>query len=270
MKQTDIMPSRYDNSKSILDRILITGASGELGRALALHYATHDRNILLWGRNRDRLDAVAAACRARGAQTSVRSLDLTDSAAIYAAIEADDAAGEIGLALLVAGLGDTLEAGDVAEDPSQVIRLGQVNFVAPSAMAADLARRMAARGRGHIVLIGSAAAFHTLPFAASYAASKAGLAHFAHALRIGVAGHGVHVTLVSPGFIDTAAARRTPGPKPFAMSPAIAADRIADAVERNRAHLVLPWLFAVLRVVDRLLPRAVRDRLLLSLAPPAG
>lgn len=253
-----------------LNRILITGASGELGRALALHYAMPGRSILLWGRDRDRLNAVVEACRARGATASTRSLDLTDLPAMHAAIEADDVAGGIDLALLVAGLGDTLDPDDTAEDPAQVARLGQVNFVAPSAMAADLARRMAARGRGHIVLIGSAAAFHTLPFAASYAASKAGLAHFAHALRIAVARRGVRVTLVSPGFIDTAAARRTPGPKPFVLQPATAADRIAKAVRRGQAHLVMPWPFALLRILDRLLPRPLRDRLLLSLAPPAG
>jgi short-subunit dehydrogenase len=237
---------------------------------LALRYAAPGRSLLLWGRDPDRLHATAAACRARGADAITRSLDLADIAAVHAAIEADDIAGGIDCALLVAGLGDTLAPGDAAEDPAQVARLGQVNFVAPSAMAADLARRMAARGRGHIVLIGSAAAFHTLPFAAAYAASKAGLAHFAHALRIGVARHGVRVTLISPGFIDTAAARRTPGPKPFVMPPAIAADRIARAVADGRAHLVLPWPFALLRIADRLLPRAWRDRLLLSLAPPAG
>ena len=237
---------------------------------LALRYAAPGRSLLLWGRDPDRLRATAEACRARGADAIVRGLDLADIEAVHAAIEADEAAGGIDLALLVAGLGDTLQPGDVAEPPSQVARLGQVNFVAPSAMASDLARRMAVRGGGHIVLIGSAAAFHTLPFAASYAASKAGLAHFAHALRIGAARHGVRVTLVSPGFIDTAAARRTPGPKPFVMPPAIVADRIATAVACGRAHLVLPWPFALLRITDRLLPRAWRDRLLLSLAPRAG
>jgi short-subunit dehydrogenase len=237
---------------------------------LACRYAAPGRTLLLWGRDRDRLDAAAEACRARGAEAIVRRLDLADIEAVHAAIEADEAAHGIDLALLVAGLGDTLRPGDVAEHPSQVARQGQVNFVAPSAMASDLARRMAARGHGHIVLIGSAAAFHTLPFAASYAASKAGLAHFAHALRIGAARHGVRVTLVSPGFIDTAAARRTPGPKPLILPPAVVADRIARAVARGQAHLVLPWPFGLLRIVDRLLPRPWRDRLLLSLAPPAG
>jgi short-subunit dehydrogenase len=248
-------------------RILITGASGGLGAALACHYAAPGRILYLWGRDRARLEAVAAACQRAGADTVIRSLDLTDCAAAVAAIEKEDDAGPMNLALLAAGLGDIQAAGALAEDPAQVARLGMVNFVAPSAMAAALAGRMAARGHGQIVLIGSAAAFHALPFAAAYAGSKAGLTRFAQALRIGVAAHGVRVTLVSPGFIDTAAGRRVAGPKPFLMQPADAARRIAEAVAKGRGHVILPWPFALVRLLDRLLPGRLRDRLLVSLAP---
>ncbi len=149
-----------------------------------------------------------------------------------------------------------------------VARLGVVNFVSPAALAAELAARMAIRGHGRIVFIGSAAAFHALPFATAYAASKAGLARFADALRINVAPHGVAVTLVSPGFIDTAAARRVPGPKPLAITARDAAARIMRATAGRKAHLVTPWPFAMLRWVDRALPRLLRDSLLRALSPP--
>jgi short-subunit dehydrogenase len=82
-----------------------------------------------------------------------------------------------------------------------------------------------------------------------------------------VKSHGVRVTLVSPGFIDTAAGRRISGPKPFLMQPAYVAARIAKASARDQAHLILPWPFALLRLAERLLPGRWRDRLLISLAP---
>lgn len=252
------------------NRILITGASGGLGAALARHYAAPGRTLSLWGRDGERLEAVAAVCRKAGADTAVRFLDLSDAAAAIAALDEEDDRGAIDLALLAAGMGDVQAPGDLVEDATQVMRLGLVNFVATTTMAAALARRMAQRGEGRIVLIGSAAAFHALPFAAAYAGSKAGLARFAQALRLGAKEHGVRVTLVSPGFIDTAAGQKTGGARPFLLQPADAAARIAKVAARGQAHAIFPWPFAVLRWVDRLLPRPLRDRLLLGLRPPAG
>lgn len=249
-------------------RILVTGASGELGRALALHHARPGVRLSLWGRDEARLAAAAEACRRHGAEVTTRRLDLAAPEAALAALRREDAADPVARALLVAGMGDIRAPGACAEDAALVARMAAVNFAAPAAMAAELAGRMAARGGGRIVLVGSAAGFHALPFAAAYAGSKAGLARFADALRIGVAPHGVSVTLVSPGFIDTAAAHKVPGPKPLLLPVEAAAARIAKAADRCTPHLVLPAPFGLLRVVDRLLPRTLRDRVLRSLTPP--
>jgi short-subunit dehydrogenase len=215
-----------------------------------------------------RLQQIAQACTEAGASAQIRALDITNIEAALAAIAQDDAGVPFDLAILASGVGDIRAPGDAVEDARLVARLGTVNFTAPAAMAAALANRMATRGRGAIVLVGSAAAFHALPFAAAYSGTKAGLARFAHALRLGVREHGVAVTLVSPGFIDTPAGRKVPGPKPLILQPDVVAAHIAKAAAQGRAHLVLPWPFVVLRLLDRLLPGFLRDRLLLSLAPP--
>lgn len=249
-------------------RVLVTGASGGLGSAIARRYAGPGVILSLWGRDSPRLEAVAAECRAAGAEVTVRSLDISDASAAVAALQQEDAAHPFDIAVFSSGRGDVRAPGDVVEDAGMVARLAIVNFAAPAAMAAALADAMARRGRGRIVLVGSAAAFHALPFAAAYSGTKAGLARFADALRLSVKAHGVCVTLVSPGFIDTAAGRKVPGPKPMLMAPDVVADRIVRASEAGRAHLVLPWPFAALRWLDRLLPRPVRDRVLGGLTPP--
>ncbi|MBB4860602.1 short-subunit dehydrogenase [Novosphingobium chloroacetimidivorans] len=244
-----------------------------MGGALARACAGPDVQLSLWGRDPDRLAAIAEACLAAGAKVETRSLDIADVDAAIAAARSEDMAAPFDLALLVAGLGETRAPGDLVEAAELVARLGTVNFTAPAAIGAALGERMAARRRGALVFIGSAAAFHALPFAAAYSGTKAGLARFADALRLNLRPHGVTVTLVSPGFIDTAAGRRQAGSqagtRPFALSPDVVAHRIMRAVQRRQAHLILPWPFALLRLFDRALPAPLRDRLLLSLTPPA-
>ena len=188
--------------------ILITGASGGIGSALARAYARPGVTLLLWGRDGARLEEIAAACRACGARCIVESLDLRDIRAQVARLAAANSATPIDLAIFNAGLGGMVPDNAAAETPEASRAVAEVNFVAPVTGANALAAAMAARGHGQIVLIGSIAESFPLPMAPTYAAAKAGLRMFADALGIRLARHGVTVTLVSPGFIDTAMSRQ--------------------------------------------------------------
>ncbi len=247
-------------------RVLITGASGALGGVICRRLAAPGTELLLWGRDAARLALVAGDCRAAGAEVVVRAIDLADGPAALAALAQDDAAAPISDALLVAGQGDAVPAGLNIEPAAQVARLAQVNFAAPAALAAALADAMAARGRGRILLVGSAAAFHALPHAPAYAASKAGLARFAAALRLAVAPLGVQITLVSPGFIDWAAGGR-PVPRALLLPLDVAARRILAAFEAGAGHAIIPRRFALLWLLDRLLPGPARAAILRRIRP---
>lgn len=248
--------------------ILVTGASGNLGREIAKRLARPGMRLSLWGRSAARLEETAALCRAAGAEAEVHAVDLRDRAAMLASLQACDDRQPIAEAYLVAGLGDTLPSGRTVEDPEQVIRLADANFVAPAAMAAFLAERMAARGAGRIALIGTAAASHSLPFAATYSGSKAGLARYADALRLALKGRGVSVTLVSPGFFAAGGGEGAARARPGEIPAAVVAARTIAAVAGGAAELVVPRRFLLLRWIDRLLPRPLRDRILLSLRLP--
>lgn len=237
--------------------VLITGASGGIGSALARVYARDDVTLLLWGRDAARLEETAAACRARGARCVVASFDLRDIALQLSHLSATDAATPIDLAIFNAGLGGTPPADAPAETPEASCAVAEVNFLAPVAGANFVATAMVARGRGQIVLIGSIAESFPLPMAPTYAATKAGLRMFAEALGIRLAKHGVGVTLVSPGFIDTAMSRQVTEPKPFLMSADKAAAIIARGIAAGARTIVVPWQFAVIRALTGLLPRAV-------------
>ena len=237
--------------------ILITGASGGIGSALARVYARAGVTLLLWGRDGARLEDTAAACRAKGAVCQTESFDLRDADVLIQRLAAADAATPIDIAIFNAGLGGTAPDGAAAETPQASRAVAEVNFVAPVTAANAIAEAMARRRRGQIVLIGSIAESFPLPMAPTYAATKAGLRMFAEALGIRLARHGVAVTLVSPGFIDTAMSRQVSEPKPFLMSADKAATIIVRGIEHRARTIVLPWQFGVIRAVTALLPRAV-------------
>ena len=251
------------------EHVAVIGASGELGQALARALARDGARLSLWGRDPGRLAAIATDCLALGA-TAAETIetDLTEAAPAIERLEAVDRMHPLDMVIFAQGLGDVRPVGAVIDDPATVERLVRVNFLAPAAMAAALAEAMARRRRGRIVFVGSAAAFHALPFAASYASSKAGLARFAEALHIAMEPYGVAVRLTSPGFIDTAAGRRTSGPKPLLMTADKAATAVLRAARGRHFHSMLPWPFRLVRLLDRLIPRAVRGHLLRRATPP--
>ena len=130
-------------------RILIVGASGELGGALAKFYAESGTALSLWGRDTARLNDIAEACRELGAASiATRSHDLCNIHEAIAAISLDDDAAPFDLAIIASGVGDIRAEGALVEDAALVARVGLVNFVAPAALAAELASRMARRKRG--------------------------------------------------------------------------------------------------------------------------
>lgn len=245
--------------------ILITGASSGIGAALARVQARPGVTLLLWGRDVARLDAVAGDCRARGAVVETDTLDLRDLEGQMARLAARDAHMPITLAIFNAGLGGSVSPDLPAEAPERCRATAEVNFVAPVMGANFMADAMARRGGGHIVLVGSIAESFPLPMAPTYAGTKAGLALFAEALGIRLQKHGVAVTLVSPGFIDTPMSQGVTEAKPFLISAAAAAAIITRKLAARPRRIVVPWQFAVIRAITGLLPRAL-VRLVLSRA----
>jgi len=237
--------------------ILVTGASGGIGAALARAYARPGATLLLWGRDRTRLEETARQCRVKGADCRLEAFDLRDCDLQIDRLLAADHHTPIDLAILNAGLGGMVGDDKPAEDPQAARAIAEVDFVAPVIGANLLASAMATRGRGRIVLIGSIAESYPLPMAPTYAAAKAGLRVFAEALGLRLRKFGVAVTLVSPGFIDTEMSRQVEEPKPFLMNADDAARIIARGIAAGASRIVVPWQFAVIRGLTDLLPRSM-------------
>ena len=218
--------------------VLITGASGGIGQALADCYAAPGCTLVLHGRDPQRLQVLAQRCRERGARTDVLEHDLADSAGWMARLSTYCADTPIDLALLCAGVAGTPADGLDPWDGVQAML--DVNLRAAMATVSVLAAPMGRRGHGQIALIGSLAAHVGMPLSPAYCASKAGLKAYGEAMRSVLAPHGVALTVVLPGFVETAMSDRYPAPKPFMVSAPQAARRIQSALRRNPARIAFP------------------------------
>ncbi len=240
-----------------MPNILITGASSGLGAALAEVYAEPGNQLILYGRDEKRLEGIAELCRQRGAGVESISFDIRNIDPLVASIREHDNRLPVDLAILNAGLGGIANTERISELPERSHEMSLVNFVSPVVTATAIGELMGARGHGRIVLVGSLAEAFPLPMAPTYSGTKAGLALFAEALELRLKKHGVGVTLVSPGFIDTPMSRSVPPPKPFLMTAKDAATIMRRKIDGGARRLVLPWQFRLILALSRWVPRAL-------------
>lgn len=221
-------------------QVLITGASGGIGAALARAYAAPGRTLELQGRDPDRLAAVVRACERLGATARTHRVDLSDPGAFDAWLEQLRAQRPPDLLIVNAGLTSNVGPCGAGEDPAAVRAVLQVNLVGAIALVEALLPGMRRRGSGQVALISSLSAYFGLPLTPSYCASKAGLKAYGEALRGWLAPQGVAVNLVLPGFVASSMSARFPGPRPFLLAPDRAAAIVRRGLARNRARIAFP------------------------------
>ena len=120
---------------------------------------------------------------------------------------------------------------------------------------------MRSAGHGALVGIASVAGLRGLPGASAYSASKAAAITYLESLRVELAGSGVAVVTICPGYIATPMTAGNPYRMPFLISAERAATLIARAIARRRRFYVLPWPMALVGRVLRILPRPLYERL---------
>jgi short-subunit dehydrogenase len=213
--------------------VLLTGASGGIGRVLAGALAASGARLVLSGRRADVLQALGAELGA-----AVVAADL----ALAADVERLAAeAGQVDVLIANAALpasGHLLELSQ-----GEIDTMLDVDLRAPIALVRALAPAMVARGRGHIVIISSLAGKAATPGASIYSAAKFGLRGFAHSAREDLRSGGVGVSVVLPGFVREAGMFADTGvrlPRGVGTSsPAQVASAVISAIEHNRAEVTV-------------------------------
>lgn len=217
---------------SLLDgRVLVTGATGGIGRAIARAFAARGARLVLTGRREDVLQSLAHDLGAEAL-----GCDLANRAELERMV---DQVGDVDVLVANAALPGAGALTDFTQE--QLDRVLEVNLRAPMALARSLAPAMIARRAGHLVFVSSLNGRVASPLSSVYSATKFGLRGFALGLRQDLRAHGVGVSVVMPGFVSQAGMFADAGvklpPGVGMTSPEQVATAVIRAVERNRAEI---------------------------------
>jgi short-subunit dehydrogenase len=234
----------------------ITGASTGIGRELAIKLARDGVQVAASARSADRLGELA---RAQSGIVPV-PVDVADRVAVAAAYRHVLAAiGSIDLAVLNAGVWHPMAASDY--DAERVAQSMTVNYLGIAHALEPLIPGMIAAGKGHLALVASVAGYRGLPKAAAYAPSKAAVISLAEVLRLELSRHGITVTLVNPGFVETPMTAVNEFPMPYMMKAEDAADRILSGLKRGKFEIAFPWQLVTMLKLLRVMPNSLYLRL---------
>lgn len=238
--------------------VVITGASGGLGLALARHYLERGATVAAIARRGELLQTLSEQFPE---QVYVYALDVRDAAAMQAA--AQDFIARRGVPdIVIANAG--VSVGTLTEYAEDIDAFRQVMDINVSGMVATFQPFVAAmreKRQGALVGIASVAGFRGLPGAGAYSASKAAAISYLESLRVELHGSGVNVVTLCPGYIKTPMTEANPYHMPFILEVDEAARRMAGVIKSGSSFAVVPWQMALVGRALKLLPNWLYDRL---------
>jgi short-subunit dehydrogenase len=199
------MKTRTMNGKLVL----VTGAASGIGRETALLCASRGADLAICDLDETRLATTATVARKSGADVMTQRVDVSDEASVQRFADAVHARHDA-VDLLVNNAGIGLVAGlldTTTDDWNQIIA---VNVMGVVHGCRSFVPQMVACGRGHVVNVASAAGFMANPALLAYSATKFAVFGFSEALRGELRPHGIGVTAICPGVINTAIATSSP------------------------------------------------------------
>jgi gluconate 5-dehydrogenase len=183
-------------------RALVTGSSLGIGRGLAQGLAEHGASVVLNARNLERLGEAAEVMRAEGHDVKEAAFDVTDSAAVGAAImQIEDELGAIDILVNNAGMQHRAPLEDFPEEAWD--QLMRTNVTSTFLVAKAVAKHMIARGAGKIINIASVQSELARPGIAPYAATKGAIRNLTRGMATDWARHGLQCNAIAPGYFKT-------------------------------------------------------------------
>lgn len=243
-----------------MQKILIIGATSAIAEAAARRFAQRGDALYLLARNSERLDALLADLKIRGAAvTAGAPFDANDFGQHAAAIErAAGALGGLDAVLIAHG---TLPDQQAAQaDVALTLQEISTNALSVISLLTLIANRFEAQRSGTIAVIGSVAGDRGRQSNYVYGSAKGMLAIFLQGLRNRLCKSGVHVLTIKPGFVDTPMTAAFPK-GPLWATPEQVGGAIVSAMDRKRNVLYTPFFWAGIMAIIRAVPEAVFKKL---------
>ena len=208
---------------------LVTGASSGIGAATARTLSARGTTVALVARRADRLEEVAADCRAGAPRSRAFPGDLADpDRAADLAVRVWDELGPLDVVVNNAGIPMRRRVDRLTM--AEVTRVMTVNYLSPVAITLALLPRLLERGSGTIVNVASLGGRLGIATEAAYSASKFALAGWSEAIAADLLGTGVAVRLVLPGAIDTEIWDQPGNDPPLYSGPLVPAEEVAEGI----------------------------------------
>jgi len=231
------------------ERYWIVGGSTGIGAALARALVARGDRVAVSARSADKLAELSEVSE----DLSIHPLDITDRSAVERVTRAiENELGEIDVAVIGAGAWHIMSASQM--DMDKIRQAVEVNYLGTLNVVEALVARMMKRGRGHIAIIASVAGYRGLPRSMAYGPTKAALINLSETLHAELSRHGILVTVINPGFVDTPMTRTNDFPMPDIITSEKAADYIIKGLDRGKFEIAFPPRFAFFLKTLRILP----------------
>jgi NAD(P)-dependent dehydrogenase (short-subunit alcohol dehydrogenase family) len=248
--------------------VWLVGASTGIGAATAHALHAAGARVVVSARSAGGLDTFVKAHPGSRAL----ALDVTDAKAVQLATHAVLAQGPLDCVVYCAGYYRAMDAGQI--DLDVMLRHNQVNYIGALNLLDAVVPQLRAQPvnpatgqRGHISLVGSVAGYRGLPNSLAYGPTKAALINLAETLYLDLKRHGVGVSLINPGFVETPLTAQNTFKMPALISPAQAASAILKGWARGAFEIHFPKRFTLGLKLLRVLPYSVYFALTRRLNP---
>ena len=248
-------------NKEIARVVWITGASSGIGAALAEYYAHPGAALALLARHEAGLKAVSERCRAKGAVVYEYVADVIDIETLRKCV--NDFLAHVGsVDIVIANAGIRGEEDEDCQDTHIPEEIMSVNYFGVINTFSPFIRPMKAMGYGQLVAISSIASFRGTPNSGAYSASKAAVNVWTESLRLRLIPHGVGLTTICLGFVNTAMTEGLPFWMPGILTPEKAAILIAGKISNRARVTIIPWQSRLIWNGFRILPGSIYDKLI--------